>query len=112
MIDVQTPAARRTDPNASHDAAEHVTLSGARAKQQAIAATAVKQYPGLTSLELSQRARIDRYMLARRLPECITARTVKRGQERRCAVSGRLACTWHPPQSEEQLQLFNRERVA
>lgn len=111
-MNVQTPAARSTDPNASHDAAAHITASGARGAQQQMAAKAVEQYPGLTSLELAKRSSMCRFVLARRLPECITAGTVKRGQERRCSVSGRLACTWHPPQAEEQLALFNRERVA
>lgn len=111
-MNVQTPAARRNDPNASHEAAEHVTASGVRGAQQRMAAKAVELYPGLTSLELSNRTSLCRFVLARRLPECITAGAVKRGQERRCTVSGRTACTWHPPQAEEQLDLFSLEPTA
>ena len=97
--------ARNTDPSTSHAAAEHVTVSGKRAAQQAITAKAVEQYPGLTSLELSRRARVDRYMLARRLPEVEETGQVRRGQERRCSVSGRLALTWWPRGEVEQLAL-------
>ena len=112
MLTVHPPAARNTDPHSSHDAAEHVTLSGARARQQALAVTAVEQYPGHTSLELAQRAHMDRYMLARRLPEVERIEAVRRGQERRCSVSGRLACTWWPLGVGEQTRLFPRERAA
>ncbi len=112
MLDVRSPAARNTDPNSSHDAAAHVTLSGARAKQQAMAVKAVEQYPGLTSLELANRTSMDRYVLARRLPEAEEGLAVRRGQERRCSISGRLAITWWMPNAIEQTVLFNRERSA
>ena len=39
---------------------------------------------------------LDRYMLARRLPECETGRAVKRGEPKRCSVSGKLAMAWWP----------------
>jgi hypothetical protein len=103
--------ARASDPITSHEAAEHMTTSGKRAAQQALTAKAVEQYPGLTSMELSRRSRIDRYMLARRLSECEEAGHVRRGQERRCSVSGRTALTWWPPGEVEQLSL-PMERVA
>lgn len=112
MLDVQTPAARSTDPHSSHDAAAHVTLTGARAKQQAMAAKAVEQYPGLTSLELARRSSMDRYVLARHLPECEDGGAVSRGQERRCSISGRLAITWWPHGAIQQQDLFNKERIA
>lgn len=97
--------ARNTDPSSSHDAADFIEASGRRAAQQALAAKAVEQYPGLTSLELSRRARMDRYMLARRLPECEKLGTVRRGQIRTCTASGRSACVWFPPGHSEQLSL-------
>jgi len=100
-----TPIARNSDPLTSHEAAEAITMTGVRAAQQRLTSTAVEQYPGLTSLELSRRSKIDRYTLARRLPECEDAKTVKRGQARRCSVSGRTAVTWWSPDSAEQLSL-------
>lgn len=97
--------ARNTDPSTSREAAEFVTMTGKRAAQQALTAMAVERYPGLTSLELSKRSRIDRYTLARRLSECEKIGTVKRGQVRRCGVSGRTAVTWYGPGHVEQLAL-------
>lgn len=111
-MNVQTPASRSTDPNASHDAEQHINRSGVRARHQQMAAQAVVRHPGMTSLEISERTSLCRYMLARRLPECETANAVRRGQERRCTVSGRMAATWWPQGVEEQLALFNKERVA
>ncbi len=99
-----TPA-RATDPSTSHEAADYMTTSGKRAAQQALTAKAVEQYPGLTSMELGRRARMGRYMLARRLPECEEAGMVRRGQARRCSASGRTAVTWYPPGEAEQLAL-------
>lgn len=93
---VHTPAARRTDPASSHQAAEIHTLSGKRGQQQDQAAAAVRQFPGCTSFELAMRTDLDRYMLARRLPECETAGRVRRGIQRTCTVTGRVAMEWLP----------------
>lgn len=93
---VETPAARRTDPATSHLAAEHVTSSGKRGQQQAQATAAVRAMPGLTSFELAMKTNLDRYMLARRLPECVTAGTVRKGHVRTCSITGRQAMTWFP----------------
>lgn len=49
-----------------------------------------------TSFELALLTDLDRYMLARRLPECETAGRVRRGAMRRCTVTGRLAMEWLP----------------
>lgn len=90
------PAARRTDPESSHLAAERITRSGRRASQQDHAHAAVESFPGLTSAELAQETGIDRYELARRLPECAFAGRIRRGSIRLCDVSARPACTWWP----------------
>lgn len=97
---VQTPIARRTDPESSHLAAETITKSGARSDQQNKAAEAVKQFPGHTSHELAaltcgKRNVTDwRYALARRLPECEVSGRVRKGQMRTCSVTGRKAHVW------------------
>lgn len=96
MRRVETPAARKTDPVTSHLAAEYHTRSGDRARQQAQTAEAVRLHPGHTSQELAQLTGLDRYMLARRLPECVTAGRVTKGSTQRCSVTGRLALTWWP----------------
>lgn len=102
---IATPAARSTDPRTSHDAADHVTKSGKRAAQQRLAASAVDSYPSLTSMELSVRTGLCRFMLARRLPECRTAGTVRMGVSRSCSITGRSAHEWHPPGTPIQLEL-------
>lgn len=106
MRNVQTPAARASDPRSSHDAAEHITATGARAAQQKLAAQAVDSYPGLTSMELAKRTGLCRFLLARRLPECRTAGTVRTGVIRRCSVTGRSAQEWHPPGTPIQTELL------
>lgn len=93
---VETPIARKTDPTSSHLAAAEITASGARAHQQAQTIAAVRAYPGRTSQELAELTQIDRYTLARRLPECVTAGAVRKGEQRPCGVTDRLALTWWP----------------
>ena len=93
---VRTPAARRTDPESSHRAALHITRTGKRGAQQDQAIAAVRQFPGCTSFELAMRTHLDRYMLARRASECEAAGRIRRGELRRCSVSGRTALTWWP----------------
>lgn len=93
---VETPAARTTDPESSHDAAEHITRSGQRAQQQAVTAAAIKAFPDHTMQELAELTGHDRYMLGRRVSECETAGLVKRGLKRVCRVTGRNAEPWMP----------------
>lgn len=102
---VATPAARWTDPATSHDAADHITRVGLRGHQQRQASEAVRNFPGRTSLELAKASGLCRFMLARRLPECVTAGAVKRGQARTCSESGRKAHTWWSPDSGAQMAL-------
>lgn len=88
--------ARSADPQTSHDAARHIVASGAQALQQNQTLDAVAGNPGLTSNELARATGLDRYMLARRLPELCDSDRVVRGDARRCSVSGRSAATWWP----------------
>lgn len=90
---IRTPAARNTDPETSHIAAEAITKSGVRAHQQRQVLAALREWPGCTSAELAQRASMDRYAVARRLPELVPTFAVQ-GGARRCHVSGRPAVTW------------------
>lgn len=94
--DVRTPATRRTDPTTSHDAEIRATRSGLRAGHQRAVLDAVRKYPNCTSRELAQRAGLDRYAVARRLPELVTAGYVDRGSKRACSVACTPAVTWHP----------------
>lgn len=95
-IRVETPAARASDPVTSHLAAEEHTRSGKRGHQQSQAAAAVKALPGRTSFELALATDICRFVLARRLPECVTGGSVLKGAPKHCSVTGKLAVTWWP----------------
>lgn len=94
---VETPAARNTDPYTSHAAADDITRSGKRAHQQHQAIAAVRAKPGLTSFELALATGLDRFMLARRLPECVTAGGVVKGTPKKCSVTGKMAISWWIP---------------
>ena len=92
----ETPAARRSDPVTSHEAAEAVTADGTRASQQREVVRLVQEYPGLTSAELSRRSgRLDRWQIARRLPEVAPVH-VDKGAPRHCHQTGRRCVTWWP----------------
>lgn len=72
------PLARRTDPPSSHRAAEAITRSGQRAAQKLAVLQALQRFDGSTSRELSELAGLDRYAVARRLPELERDGRVKR----------------------------------
>lgn len=97
--------ARSTDISTSHEAGSYVAASGIQRDQQSKAAAAVKQHPGLTSMKLADVTGLDRYMLARRLPELLKTKQVWRGPAMPCPVSGRSACTWWPVAPGENLAL-------
>lgn len=89
--------ARTADPSSSHEAADHIVGSGLQAQQHSLAASAVRKHPGLTSLELARACGLDRFMLARRLPEVERQGLIRRGIVRKCSASnGRSGVTWHP----------------
>jgi len=60
----------------------------------------VETKPGWTSAELAAHTGIDRYTMARRLPEAArrfsNGTGVYRGPARACRVSKRMAMTWWP----------------
>jgi len=86
------PIARNTDPSTSHEAA--AKIAPVRATQQKAILEGVMQYPNHTSAELAQRLHMDRYVVARRLPELRSALLVKSCEARSCAVTGHRAMTW------------------
>lgn len=92
---VSTPVARVTDVSSSHEAAEHVTSSGARQRHVAIVVGAVRAHPGLTSAELAPLCGLDRVETARRTSDAETAGAIRKGPMKRQA-NGRSAVTWFP----------------
>lgn len=91
---LDTPIARQEDPEASHLAAAEVTDSGRRESQLRTVLALVRQHPGSTSLELSRLGALDRYVIARRLPELEDGGLVLRGEQRICRAGRRLATVW------------------
>ena len=85
------PNARHTDPLSSQLAGEAIEASGQASVQRQIALSAVKRHPGHTSRELAELCPLDRYQLARRLPEIAA---LKKGDLRHCTVGGILSVTW------------------
>lgn len=88
------PRARRSDPLASHAAADALESSGRAASLMADVLDAVRRFPGLTSRELGLRTGIDRHDFGRRLPELERRRLIERveedpGAELRCWETGK-----------------------
>jgi hypothetical protein len=88
------PRARTTDPETSHEAGDAIRASGELGRQQTAVLEAVRRWPGLTSLELGARMKLDRWAIARRLPELETARKVWRDGTR--VINGRRHTQWWP----------------
>lgn len=83
------PRSRRDDPLSSKRAAEQMDRSGTLRGQRLITLDLVKQFPGRTSKELARLGTLDRYQLARRLPELLIMRFVKRVE------FGTEDCRWY-----------------
>lgn len=95
-MNIQTPAARATDPDPSHAAADEVTRNGRRHANRVTVAKVVADHPGYTSRELAYHCTLERHEVARRLSECETAGDVIRGEARQCRIGGRSVTTWWP----------------
>lgn len=92
------PRARRTDPSSSHAAAAHVSRAGIARRQCGQVLAALKNYKHRTSNELAVASGLDRYVVARRLPELrkkglVRCSGIRMRQDRH---SGRQAMTWWP----------------
>lgn len=89
---ILTTHARTTDPQSSVIAA----LENARHRKAQVfdVVKALEMFNGSTSAELAQKSGIDRYMVARRLPDAERRGLVYRCGTRKCEVSGKHAVTW------------------
>ncbi len=74
------PRARRHDPPSSHRAADQAEADGTIGRQAQRALWIVRRWPGRSSLTLATIGPLDRYQLARRLPELERAGLVRRVQ--------------------------------
>lgn len=94
------PRARVSDSRSSHDAAASIESSGKARLQAERVLAALRKYPNSTSRELAKAARLDRYEVARRLPELHEVHKVMRYDvspiTAPCEVSGKRAVRWCP----------------
>ncbi len=88
--------ARSTDSSGSHDAAAHLVRSGAHVAQKDRTAADVRRHPGMTSMQLARETGMDRYMVARRLPDLAKESRVFRGAKALCPISNITVSTWWP----------------
>jgi hypothetical protein len=101
---LQVPIARNTDPRSSHAAAAEITHSSARLRQSVRVLLLVLAHPGRTSRELAEHG-LDRYIIARRLPELEEAGAVFRSGFRVCTQGKRVATTWLPtPRAQRAIE--------
>jgi hypothetical protein len=99
--------ARRTDPVTSHEAAARAEQTIARA-HRIMCLREVQINPGQTSAEIAESIGLDRYQVARRLPELADCDPpqIMRGRSRTCSVKGTRAITWEPAGRMQQSTLF------
>lgn len=120
MKNVDTPATKNTDPDTSKEAEQSITASGIRAQQRRIVHLLVEIWPESTSAELAKyaqehgwtvaehiyehnpteqeikRCQLDRWQIARRLPEVQATGFIAKCQSRTCKVNGNRCVTWEP----------------
>lgn len=92
----RAPIAANVDPLSSHLAAQEITRSGRRGAQKRAVLEALKAAPERTSAELARFAGLDRYAVARRLPDLAHDGFAEQGPMRKCRITGRPAVTWKP----------------
>ena len=86
--------ARHADPESSHAAARELVKSGRGLAQRAEVLEALTRYGSCTSRELAFKSGLDRYTIARRLPELERSHVVYKSGQRQCSTNGRLAVVW------------------
>lgn len=87
-------------PDTSTEARDTHERSGTAMTNRRAVLNLVAEHPGLTSVELWQKAGasglgLSRHEISRRLPELRKAGIVINGPPRKCAVAGSRQMTWH-----------------
>jgi DNA-binding MarR family transcriptional regulator len=97
------PLFRRQDPDSSRQAADLMKDSGQLDGQRAQVREALINHPGSTSAELARKTGLDRYVIARRLPDLEHDGLAFRGPIRTCLARGTNAMTWFPYPTGEKI---------
>ena len=90
---------RNGDPETSELASKQILKNGSRTAQKERVLKMLVRWPGSrrpTSAELAGFNRVDRHMVARRLPDLEADGLVTRGEKKQCSVTGKQAITWIP----------------
>lgn len=92
----EVPAARTTDPETSHEAADLVTRTGKRATHQLLVLDCVRRMPGMTYHHIAVQTGLERHEAMRRLGDLKGSAPplVRHGEPR--IVNGRPCVTWWP----------------
>jgi hypothetical protein len=103
QTNIQTQAARNSDPITSHMAANDVTTSGKRQTHIRMLSEIVTRNPDMTSAEIAfmvadKHPELTRHEVARRLADC-KGTTLRQGASRKCKQSNRMCITWFPMES-------------
>lgn len=92
------PLARSTDPATSHEAASRIVPHLQKLHRWTI--ECVTESPGQTQAELGRKyCPNDPRKIGRRLVEVERKGFIRRGESRRCSVSGHTAATWFPAEA-------------
>ena len=103
QTNIQTQAARNSDPLTSHLAADGVTVTGKRQSHIRILSEIVANNPGMTSAELAfmvadKHPELNRHEVARRLADGRGC-TLRQGVSRKCRRCNRMCVTWWPTEA-------------
>ena len=90
------PMAHKMDPVTSYVAGERFARSGKLKGQTLLVLLALRKWPNKTSAELARLAGLDRYAVARRLPNLAARGLAVRGSSRRCSVTHSECIAWQP----------------
>ena len=93
---VRIQSAHYNDPVTSFMAADRAVKTGLVSRQAMAVFIAVQGNPGRTSRELAELCELDRWAIARRLPELVRVGIIRRGEKRKCEIADTLAVTWWP----------------
>jgi DNA-binding MarR family transcriptional regulator len=86
--------ARRSDPRSSHDAARELIASGQLSLQRLQVFEALARCGPGTTREIAARGRLERVLVARRMPELERLGLARRGAIRPCTAGGKPGVEW------------------
>jgi len=88
------PVAKTNDPVTSWEAGEEIHETGTAQRHVEIILCTLSPHHSLTSAEIAAECELDRWQVARRLPEMERKNLAERWEIRKCAVTNRKCVTW------------------